>query len=498
MPHPDEGAVDAHDNPSLIQDQVTRISHTPKSALSVQTVLVLGFLLTAGTWLFAGSFFGRRMQNVQAEAVEVGRRYMHAQALLSDTRVEVYRASIFVRDALLDPDPDPAAYLADVETAYRRADRLLGEYVPVLASGLEHDRIERLRHEISELRDANLGVLSTDSREWQRNASELLATRIMPKREAAILVANELQTLNRNAYVQQQDDTARLYAGIQTRFWNTFGMAVLATLCIALFSWVHVGRLERRLRRQQERDTETAVELQRLSAKLLSAQEEERRTIARELHDEIGQVLTVVKMELSHAQRYIASLGGTPDALADARSITDRALSAVRDISHFLHPSVLDDLGLPAAIDGYVQRINKHQALRVEFKQENMAARLAPEMEVALYRIVQEGMTNVLRHADAGRCVIELVRNKADSSVHLTISDNGKGFDPTLVTPRTPTRGLGLVGIRERVAQLGGKLRVESTLGAGTRLTAEFAIRQSAEGTAEPAELRPQLLRQDP
>ena len=464
--------------------------------LNVQTVLVLGFMLTAGTWLFAGSFFGQRMQTIQAEAVEVGRRYTQAQALLSETRVEVYRASIFVRDALLDSQPDSASYVTDVEAAYRRADTLLSDYVPVLESSLEHGRIERLRREISELRDANLGVLSTDSRMWRENASELLATRIMPKREAAILVADELQTLNRNAYVQQQADTARLYRNIQDRFWSTFGMAVLVSLCIALFSWVHVSRLERRLRRQQERDAETAVELQRLSAKLVTAQEEERRTIARELHDEIGQVLTVVKMELSHAQRYIASLGGTPDSLADARSITDRALDAVRDISHFLHPSVLDDLGLPAAIDGYVQRVNKHQALRIEFTHQNMATRLPQEMEVALYRIVQEGTTNVLRHADAGRCVIELIRDDVRSSVCLIIRDNGRGFDPAAV-PTTPNRGLGLVGIRERVAQLGGTVRVESMPGAGTRLIAEFDIPRSAEGSVEAGGLGSRIIPQD-
>ena len=198
------------------------------------------------------------------------------------------------------------------------------------------------------------------------NASLLIATRIIPKREAAILVTNELQTLNRNAYVEQQTETATLYRDIHERYWRTFGMAVLATLSIALFLAVHVSRLERRLRLEQEKDARTAAELQRLSAKLVSAQEEERRAIARELHDEIGQVLTAVKMELAHTQRYIASLGGDKDFLDDARSITDRALDAARDMSHLLHPSVLDDLGLPAAVDGYVQRINKRQDLRVD------------------------------------------------------------------------------------------------------------------------------------
>ena len=102
--------------------------------LGVQTILVLGLLVPAGTWLFAGSFFGRRMQQIEEEAVDVSRRYTQAQALLSDTRSEVYRASIVVRDALLDPQPDPARYVADVENAYRQADNLLAQYVPVLGS----------------------------------------------------------------------------------------------------------------------------------------------------------------------------------------------------------------------------------------------------------------------------------------------------------------------------------------------------------------------------
>jgi signal transduction histidine kinase len=464
--------------------------------LNVQTVLILGFLLTAGTWLFAGSFFAKRIQEIEGEAVAVGRRYMQAQALLSDTRAEVYRASIYVRDALLDPKPEPARYRADVETAYRKADNLLSKYVPIMGSPSEHDRAERLRRDIVELRDANLGVLSTDSARWREDAGELLVTRIMPKREAAIEVASELQTLNRDAYVEQQTQTATLYRDIQDRFWRTFGLAVLATLCIALFSAVHVNRLERRLRLEQENDARTATELQRLSAKLVSAQEEERRTIARELHDEIGQVLTVIKMELAHAQRHIASGGGSADLLDDARSITDRALHAVRDISHFLHPPLLDDLGLSAAVDWYVQSINKRHELRVEFNAQNMTTRLPSEIEVALYRIVQEGLTNVLRHARAQRCVIELIRTDGGESVRVTIRDDGVGFDP--VAPRDPdaSPGLGLVGIRERVAQLGGELRLDSAAGRGTILTAAFALSgQSPAPPIERTELAPSGLR---
>ena len=444
--------------------------------LDVRNVLILGFVLTAGTWLFAGSFFAKRLHEIEGEAVEMGRRYMHAQALLSDTRGEVYRASIYVRDALLDPDPQPARYRAEVEAAYRRADQLLSRYVPVLGASSEHERAQRLRRDIAELRDANLGVLSIDSARWREEAGLLLMTRIIPKRDSAIQVASELQTLNTNAYVEHQTTTAALYRDIQSRFWRTFGLAVLVTLFVALLSAVHVNNAERRLRQEQEKDARTAAELQRLSAKLVSTQEEERRTIARELHDEIGQVLTVIKMELSHAQRVISSGGASLDLLDDARSITDRALHAVRDISHFLHPPLLDDLGLSAAVDWYVQSINKRHELRVDLRAQNMSARLPSEIEVALYRIVQEGLTNVLRHARAQHCAVELVRNESGGSVRVTIRDNGVGFDPE--APRDPeaSPGLGLVGIRERVAQLGGALRLESSHGRGTVLTAEFGV----------------------
>jgi signal transduction histidine kinase len=172
----------------------------------------------------------------------------------------------------------------------------------------------------------------------------------------------------------------------------------------------------------------------------------------------------------------ISSGGGSLDLLDDARSITDRALHAVRDISHFLHPPLLDDLGLSAAVDWYVQSINKRHELRVDLSTQNMTGRLPSEIEVALYRIVQEGLTNVLRHARAQRCIVELVRDDAEESVRVTVRDDGVGFDPEAPRDAEASPGLGLVGIRERVSQLGGVLRLDSGHGRGTVLTAEFAV----------------------
>ena len=212
-------------------------------------------------------------------------------------------------------------------------------------------------------------------------------------------------------------------------------------------------------------------ELERLSSQLMQAQEDERRRIARELHDEIGQALTALKLELAIAER-----SATPSArssLTEARAITDRALQSVRDMSQLLHPSMLDDLGLPDTATWYLRGFSRRTGITSELVVERLERRLDPEVESCTYRIIQEALTNVARHAEASLCRVEIAR--VDSSLRIRIEDDGKGFDES--SDPTPTsRGLGLVGVRERVARLGGTLRVESNLGVGTRLMVDLPV----------------------
>src|SRR6185295_5799851 len=140
-------------------------------------------------------------------------------------------------------------------------------------------------------------------------------------------------------------------------------LALAASFGIALFATRYASRLEDRLRQQMAKDEESARTLQRLSSQLINAQEEERRSIARELHDEVGQVLTAIKVELAVAQRAIESTGGDAAALQDARTITDGALHAVRDLSRLLHPAMLDDLGLAATVDWYLKGFGKRHGV---------------------------------------------------------------------------------------------------------------------------------------
>jgi signal transduction histidine kinase len=443
---------------------------------TIKAALCLGLALICVTWVSAGYYFTRRMAELQTRATAIDERYMRGQELLTTVRSQVLVGSVYVRDALLDPDRNNAdEYRLKLEEAYQTADQALRQYEPVLNLPAERDQVQRLRNDIGDFRTTVLNVLATDSSRWPIEARTLLRRAIMPKREGVIRVTDEVQALNRSGFIQQQNELAAVYRLTQRRLWESFGVAVLVSMGIAVLAFVYVSRLEDRIQRQRLTEGENARDLQRLSMKLITAQEEERRVIARELHDEVGQALTAIKMELAVAQRQIQSAGAPGGMLDDARAISETVLNTVRDMSHLLHPSLLDDLGLAAALDSYLKGFTRRQGVRVDLVTERMTERLQPETEVTAYRIVQEALTNVAKHAQASSCRVYLQR--LANTLLVTVEDDGIGFDMT-PTDRVDTQHrLGLIGIRERVSRLGGRLLLESAAGKGTRLTVELPVR---------------------
>lgn len=446
---------------------------TKVEGLTVKAAVLAGFGLTLGLWLFVGYEVTGRMAASEQQAAQVNVRYMLAQELLAAVRSQMLLASVYVRDALLDPNPAAGQdYVRRLEATYESIDAALEKYEPILDSRQERERVDRLRAEIKGFRAETLQVLKTDSASWPRDARSLLR-RVMPRREAAIRLSDEVQSLNRVAFVQQQAATADVHAVIQDQIWTRLGVALGLSFGIALLASTYAGRLERRLREKRAREEQHAAELQRLSARLVDAQEEERRRIARELHDEVGQLLSAVKVELSLAQRRIHGLNGSPAILDDAQALAETALHTVRDLSHLLHPAVLDDLGLAAALSSYAGDFGRRHGIAVEFSSKGMDERLPIEVEAAAYRIVQEALTNVARHAGADSCSVHA--EQASGRLVVTIADDGQGFDVGTVERQNP-RGLGLVGIRERVAQLGGTISIDSEPQAGTRIVVKLPV----------------------
>jgi signal transduction histidine kinase len=439
--------------------------------LTIRAALLTGLGLMLGLWLFAGYQVTQRVRTAQRNDAEVGTRYQQSQELLASVRAQVLEASVLLRDSLLDPDVTAQdEHRRSIKEAYDGIDQRLTQYVPFLGSPAERDRVERLRAEIREFRTASDEVLATDSSRWPIEARMLLR-RFMPKRESAIRVSDEVQALNRTAFIDQQRQLRAMQTEMQRQVWTVFGMAMGVSLLIGWVVSRHAAALERRLIEQHDREERIASDLQRLSARLVHAREEEQRRIARELHDEVGQALSAVKVQLAVAERRIERMGAARALLADAQTSADSALHCVRDLSHLLHPSALDDLGLVAALESLVADFRRRHQIAVEFIHQGQDRRLHAETERAIYRIVQEALTNIARHSEATAGAMRLTIEP--SMVRVTIEDNGIGFDVADVERPGKRRGLGLLSIRERATGLRGQVNIEST-GQGSRIEVEL------------------------
>lgn len=237
-----------------------------------------------------------------------------------------------------------------------------------------------------------------------------------------------------------------------------FGAAVLYGVFLdVLFLFAFgLGLLFVVLGRQRDRLAARTTELEQLTRLMLRVQEDERRRIARELHDEAGQVLTAVKIELEL------------DGRDEAGALVGRALAQVRDLSNLLRPSALDDLGLVAALRALVDDFSARTRIAVTLDLDGAGRRLPPDVEVVLYRVAQEALTNVARHAQASEARVQIVSD--DDAVHLVVEDDGRGAG------RNASPHLGWLGMRERLTSVGGRLSIGEARGGGLRLDAYIPV----------------------
>ena len=227
------------------------------------------------------------------------------------------------------------------------------------------------------------------------------------------------------------------------------------------------------LRQAEQALQEYRARLQTLSRRLLEVQEEERRHLARELHDEVGQMLTGLRLQLKGAGDLSAD--AVNDRLEQARGIANELLERVRGLSFELRPAALDQFGLLPALLALFERYTEQTGVLVKFKHSQLEGRFEPEVETAGYRIVQEALTNVARHAGVGAVVVRVWTSTG--MLGLQIEDQGVGFDPeaALAAPRSS----GLAGMRERVLLLDGQFMIDSRPGGPTQITAEIPIETS-------------------
>jgi signal transduction histidine kinase len=274
----------------------------------------------------------------------------------------------------------------------------------------------------------------------------------------------------------------------ETSFQATFGVPIqlfraLMAIAMAFFTIRALRALEVNWRRRllaAQQETREAVERRdalrgELLRRSVAAQEEERSRIARELHDEIGQVLTGLAAGLRGVQQMLAT--DPQKVRLQLRQLEGMTVRAITELGHLvsdLRPSLLDDMGLHAALGWYVEQVNQRGDAQIELLLEGPHCRLAPEIETTMFRIAQESLTNVLRHAQARYATLTLLCG--DDKAMLQVKDDGGGFDTAAVMETEGGAGWGLIGIQERVQLAGGEFHIQSVPGEGTTLKVEIPL----------------------
>ena len=280
-------------------------------------------------------------------------------------------------------------------------------------------------------------------------------------------IADRIAAINHRGLDRAEERLAQSAENLRWSLLVTFGITLAGGILLAVVTIGLTRRLESEVERRLRETTEARAGLQGLSARLVRAQEDERRTLARELHDEVGQSLSAIMMEAGNAEPAARS-PEVRDRLVSISTLAERTLNVVRDLALLLRPSMLDDFGLVPALNWHARETSKRTGLHITVNAGGLSAELPDEHKTCIYRLVQEALNNAARHSGA-RNVRVVVKNAGDR-VEFSVQDDGAGFDKTAV------HGLGLLGMEERVGRLGGTLRIDTEPGRGTTVAAELPL----------------------
>ena len=386
---------------------------------------------------------------------------------LDQIRAQIYLSGTYVRDFLLSPDEAGAASQSTRLAGLERDTQLaLVAYAQSLALE-ERQPFATLRSEI----DAYWAILdrmiawSPEERNRRRNG--FFYDELVPRRTTMLQIADRIAAVNERGLSRVEEALVASSERLRRSLLMTFGVTLFGGLVLALLTIGYTVRLERELEQRLDENARAKADLEELSSRLLRAQENERRTLARELHDEVGQSLSAILMEAENAE-----CAQRNDELrlhlSSIRSLAEKTANEVRDLALLLRPSMLDDFGLVPALNWHGREMTKRTGLNVVVSAEDAGDELPDEHTTCIYRMVQEAVNNAARHARA-RTVEVTVKRETDR-VLFSVQDDGAGFDARVV------RGLGLLGMEERVRRLGGRLRLESEPGRGTRVAAELPL----------------------
>lgn len=440
------------------------------SHLQTRLVFFLGFggllFLLGALGVSAMSF----LSQIRVREETIRRDYVTRDRLLQSLRSEIYTSGTHIRDFLLDTDePLATQHREQFLDTQRQIEEGIASCRQLLPAADEQPFLQ-FSGELASYMSALAPVLNWTVAERHARASSFVQDELLPRRMSALSLADRIQQISEDQLDKSSEAVSGMLSSFRVKLLALLLLAIGLGIALAGAAFWRLLRLESEAQVRFDEVVSTREELKRLSTELVSAQENERRRISRELHDEVGQVLSAIMLGLGNLRSALKD-GNSAEALhqlALVEDMTERNASVVRNISLLLRPTMLDDLGLVPALKWYAREISRTGPMAAEVLAESFVDDLPDEYRTCVFRIVQEAVRNASRHSGAQGVRIHL--RESDGAVTLSVQDDGRGFDPSLEA------GLGILGMRERVRRLAGKLSVNSLPGRGTTLSVSLPL----------------------
>lgn len=340
---------------------------------------------------------------------------------------------------------------------------------PQDSSNEEQSLLSKIDRAVQKEEAAFNGVRGWTKAEGNRRAHVFIEETVVPTRTEVLTLASAVSQLNDQRLANENEAVAAEFFGLQTRLSRLVATTLLAGLVLSLAAGYYILRLEQNGRRRYLALERSRQELEGLSKRLLEVQEAERLSISRELHDEVGQALGALLVDLGQLSNLVPA-GDTlvKEQIVRIRTAGENAVRSIRDMALLLRPPMLDDLGLIPALEWQARETSRRGDTEVVVHADEIPDNLPDGIKTGIYRLVQEALQNAATHAHAKNAKVSV---KCDPrKVDVEISDDGIGFDPQR------SRGMGILGMEERVRQLGGSLNLQSAPGKGTTVHATFPI----------------------
>ena len=453
----------------MLRDALDPEFESPRGSWKIRWILLSAFGGMLLLMIFAGMDSLQSLRKLNQVSGEVSQRFSARSEALVAVVVTVHTYTDHMEEYLLsDAAISNTAAPAEIQKNGQEVHRAVEKY-PRDCYPEERSLLAKIDEGIARQEGSFAGMLARRADERKQRGHAFVYDELIPRKTELLRLASTVAELNGQELRSENQALTAQFEKLQTRLGRTIALTLFAGMLLSLAAGYYILRLEQHGRGRYLALAKSRQELERLSRRLVDAQEAERRSISRELHDEVGQTLGALLVDIGHLSNLLPAEDRiTQEQIGRIKKAAETAVKSIRDIALLLRPPMLDDLGLVPALEWQARETSRRGEMEVEVHAEELKGDLPDEVKVGIYRLVQEALQNAATHAHAKNATVLLKRER--NSVVVEIIDDGKGFQPER------TRGMGILGMEERVRQLGGELAIRSTPGKGTAVHAELPI----------------------